>query len=35
MTLPPVNDVPEWDTPEAVSNWVRDLRVENDRIRKV
>jgi hypothetical protein len=34
-TLPPVDDVPEWETPEAVSKWVHDLRVENDRLRNV
>jgi hypothetical protein len=33
--LPPVDDVPEWKTPEAVSKWVHDLRIENDRLRKV
>jgi hypothetical protein len=35
MNLPPVDDVPEWDTPEAVSKWVHDGRVENKPIRKV
>jgi hypothetical protein len=33
--LPPVRDVPEWETPEAASKWVHDLRVESDRKRKV
>lgn len=33
--LPPVRDVPEWETPAAVSKWVHDLRVESDRKRHV
>ena len=35
MKLPPEEGVPGWETPEAVSKWVHDLRVENDRIRNV
>jgi hypothetical protein len=36
MKLPPDEvDTPGWETPEAVSKWVHDLRHENDRIRKV
>jgi hypothetical protein len=36
MKLPPVEeDTPGWETPEAVSKWVHDLRRKNDRIRKV
>jgi hypothetical protein len=35
MKLPPAEGIPEWDTPESTSKWVHDLRVENDRIRKV
>jgi hypothetical protein len=33
--LPPEEGVPGWETPEAVSKWVHDLRVENDRLRNV
>lgn len=33
--LPPAESIPEWSTPESASKWVHDLRVENDRIRKV
>ena len=33
--LPAEEGVPGWETPEAVSKWVHDLRTENDRIRKV
>jgi hypothetical protein len=33
--LPPEKDVPGWETPEAVSKWVHDLRVANDRARNV
>jgi metal-responsive CopG/Arc/MetJ family transcriptional regulator len=35
MSLPAVDDVPEWKTPEAVSKWVHDQRVDNKPIRKV
>jgi hypothetical protein len=35
MNLPVEDDVPGWETPEAVSKWVRDLRTEDNRIRKV
>jgi hypothetical protein len=35
MALPPVDDVPEWKTPEAVSRWVHDQRVDSRPIRKV
>jgi hypothetical protein len=35
MKLPPVDDVPEWGTPEKVSQWIRDLRQESDRDRNV
>lgn len=30
MTLPPEIGVPGWETPEAVSQWVRDIRKESD-----
>lgn len=30
LTLPAVPDVPGWETPEAVSKWVRDLRADSD-----
>jgi hypothetical protein len=30
MTLPPELGVPGWETPEAVSQWVRDIRKESD-----
>jgi hypothetical protein len=30
LTLPAVRDVPGWETPEAVSKWVRDIRAESD-----
>lgn len=32
--LPPER-VPGWETPEAVSQWVHDLRTENDHLRNV
>jgi hypothetical protein len=35
MKLPPEEGVPGWETPEAVSKWVRDGRAEPRRIRKV
>ena len=35
MKLPPEEDVPGWETSEAVSKWVRDQRVDNKPIRKV
>ena len=36
MKSPPDEEyTPGWETPEAVSKWVHDLRRENDRIRKV
>jgi hypothetical protein len=36
MKLPPDEEVtPGWETPEAVSKWVRDQRVDNNPIRKV
>lgn len=33
--LPAERDVSEWKTPEAVSQWVHDLRAESDRARNV
>ena len=30
MALPPELGVPGWETPEAVSQWVRDVRKESD-----
>jgi len=30
MSLPAELDVPGWETPEAVSKWVRDIRTESD-----
>jgi hypothetical protein len=33
--LPAELDVPGWETPEAVSKWVHDLRAESDRLRNV
>jgi hypothetical protein len=35
MKLPAESDVPGWETPEAVSQWVHDLRAESDRTRNV
>ena len=36
MKLPPDEEVtPGWETPEAVSRWVRDQRVDTKPIRKV
>jgi hypothetical protein len=35
VKLPREKDVPGWETPEAVSKWVHDLRVENDRERHI
>jgi len=35
MSLPAELDVPGWETPEAASKWVHDLRVESDRKRNV
>ena len=35
MKLPPEKDIPGWETPEAVSKWVHDLRIENDRERHI
>jgi hypothetical protein len=31
--LPPVHDVPEWETPEGTLRWVREIREESDRHR--
>jgi hypothetical protein len=28
--LPADRDIPGWETPEAVSKWVRDIRAESD-----
>jgi|tagenome__1003787_1003787.scaffolds.fasta_scaffold17332551_1 hypothetical protein len=28
--LPADRDIPGWETPEAVSQWVRDIRAESD-----
>lgn len=33
--LPPVEGIPEWETPESTSKWVHDGRVESDRARNV
>jgi hypothetical protein len=33
--LPAELDVPGWETPEAVSKWVHELRAESDRLRNV
>jgi hypothetical protein len=30
MSLPAELDVPGWETPEAVSQWVRDIRADSD-----
>ena len=30
LTLPAVRDVPGWETPEAVSQWVRDIWADSD-----
>jgi hypothetical protein len=30
LTLPAVRDVPGWETPEAVSQWLRDIRADSD-----
>lgn len=35
MSLPAELDVPSWETPEAASKWVHDLRVESDRKRNL
>jgi hypothetical protein len=35
MALPPVDDVPEWNTPESTAKWLGDGRAEPKRIRKV
>jgi hypothetical protein len=35
MALPPVRDIAAWDTPDAASQWVHDLRQESDRARSV
>jgi hypothetical protein len=35
MSLPAELDVSGWETPEAASKWVHDLRVESDRKRNV
>ena len=34
MKLPAVHE-PGWETPDAVSKWVHDIRVESDRLRNV
>lgn len=33
--LPAEVDIPGWETPEAVSKWVHDLRRQSDRLRNV
>jgi hypothetical protein len=30
VKLPADRDIPGWETPEAVSKWVRDIRAESD-----
>jgi hypothetical protein len=33
--LPAEVDIPGWETPEAASQWVHDIRRESDRLRSV
>ena len=35
LKLPPVDDIPAWETPESTSKWLRNGRAEPRRIRKV
>jgi hypothetical protein len=35
MALPAERDIAGWETPEAVSKWVHNLRVESDHARNV